>query len=95
MPRELADGEGIRWSCVEAYAGLAEGGEGGEGAQAERAGSPVEVVCTPSGGAKTVRLQLEGGWGGGLSDEELLRGIKAGRAEGARQAQGSNPGEGG
>ena len=79
MPRELADGEGVTWSCVEAYAGLEERGAGEGHARAGGGGDPVEVVCTPSGGAQTVRLQLESGWEGGLSDEELLREIKSRR----------------
>lgn len=34
------------------------------------------VVCTPSGGAKSVRVELPGDWEKGLSDEALLRAIQ-------------------
>jgi hypothetical protein len=83
MQREVQDAEGTKWVCVQAYAGLSQGDEGG-GAAAERAGEKdaggrVEVVCTPSGGAQTVRLELPGGWEEAYSDEELLREIEARR----------------
>ncbi len=81
MQREVTDGEGVRWACVQAYAGLSGGGGNEEAARVEGAGDLLEVVCTPSGGAQTVRLELEGGWEEGLSDEELL-----GRIESARRA---------
>lgn len=86
MPRELTDEEGIRWVCVEAYAGLKDGGdEGGGNDAAQVAGDDgrVHVVCTPSGGAQTVRLQLGKGWEAGRSDEELLREIKSRQAGGS------------
>jgi hypothetical protein len=78
MQREVTDGEGTRWVCVQAYAGLSEGGEGGRAAEAAVEGGRVEVVCTPSGGAQTVRLKLAAGWEDECSDEELLRQIEAG-----------------
>ena len=79
MQREVTDGGGTRWVCVQAYAGLA--GDGGGGAAAAGAADEdgrVEVVCTPSGGAQTVRLKLAEGWEDRCSDEELLREIEAG-----------------
>ena len=80
MPREVTDGEGTVWSCAQAYAGLSEDGEGGAAAsRAESEGGKVEVVCTPSGGAKTVRLELAPGWEGSLADEALLREIESRR----------------
>lgn len=81
MPRELTDGEGTTWACAEAYAGLEESGAGGKLARAAGGDGPCDVVCTPSGGAQTVRLRLARGWESGLSDEELLREIKARREE--------------
>lgn len=79
MPREVSGRDGIVWSCVEAYAGLSD--EGGTDA-AERAAEGdgcVAVVCTPGGGAKTVRLELARDWEQSLGDEELLREIEAHR----------------
>ncbi len=77
MAREVNDGEGVRWSCVQAYGGLNEGEANEEAARVEGEGDLLEVVCTPSGGAQTVRLKLESGWEEKLSDEELLREIEA------------------
>jgi hypothetical protein len=39
----------------------------------------VTVVCTPSGGAKSVRLELARGWETALGDEELLREVESNR----------------
>ncbi len=78
MQREVNDGGGTTWTCVQAYAGLqAKEGGGEAAARAEGEDGRVEVVCTPSGGAQTVRLQLPGGWDESYSDEELLREIEA------------------
>lgn len=77
MPRELTDGEGVKWTCVQAYEGLTGGGGNEEAARVEGAGDLFHVVCTPSGGAQTVRLKLEGDWEEKLSDEELLKRIES------------------
>ena len=82
MPREVTDGEGVTWTCVQAYGGLKEGVGNEEAARVEGAGDLFQVVCTPSGGAQTVRLELEGGWEEGLSDEELLEKIGSARRAG-------------
>ena len=73
--REVQDAESVRWTCVQALGGL-------EGPSAERAADRLEsdegtvpVVCTPSGGAQSVRLELERGWEDALSDEDLLEAI--------------------
>ena len=80
MPREVTDGGGVTWACVQAYGGLNEGGENEEAARV--GGDLFRVVCTPSGGAQTVRLELEGGWEETLSDGELLRKIESARRAG-------------
>ncbi|HSU16074.1 hypothetical protein [Longimicrobium sp.] len=77
VPREVTDHEGIRWTCVEAYAGLS--GDAGDAAKVE--GERYRVVCTPSGASKSVELHLPGGWEDSLSDEELLREIAKGRTD--------------
>jgi len=77
VPREVTDGEGVTWACVQAYAGVREGAENEEAARVEGAGDLFQVVCTPSGGAQTVRLELEGGWEESLSDGELLKKIES------------------
>jgi len=62
---------------VEAYAGLSPSGNGGEAAKADGAGERFRAICTPSGGAKSVELELPGGWEESLSDDELVRKIEA------------------
>lgn len=79
MPREVTDKEGVTWSCVLAYGGLTRGEGNEEAARVEGEGNLFHVVCTPSGGAQTVRLRLEGDWEERYEDEELLRRIEAGK----------------
>ena len=74
MAREVRDDEGIAWTCTEAYAGL--GGSGGEAAKADD-GHRYRVVCTPSGGARSVELELPGGWEESMDDGELVKRIRA------------------
>jgi hypothetical protein len=78
MPREVTGADGINWSCVEAYAGLSDEG-GGEAAARAAGGDKLTVVCTPSGGAKSVRLELPAGWEESHDDERLLREIESHR----------------
>ena len=77
MPREITDADGVTWSCIQAFAGL---GNGPEKADAARVGSTTDrfrVVCTPSGGAKSVRLELPRGWEERCSDQEILEAIRS------------------
>ncbi|TGE26511.1 hypothetical protein E5K02_17105 [Hymenobacter metallicola] len=75
--REVTAADKTRWTCVQAYAGL--DNETAEKAtdlsETEQGGVPV--VCTPSGGAQTVRLELAKDWLDNLSDEELVNAIQA------------------
>lgn len=75
MPREVTDGEGTTWSCVEAYAGLSENGKS-DAARVEGT-ERYRVVCTPGGGAASVTLELPGGWDESLTDADLLREIQS------------------
>lgn len=76
MPREVQDDQGITWSCVEAYAGLSGGaGNAGDAARADGPEERYRVICTPSGGARSVELHLPAGWEESLSDQDLLREI--------------------
>jgi len=45
----------------------------------------LHVVCTPSGGASSVRLELPDGWEAGMPDSDLLQKIQ--KQLGADQAQ--------
>jgi hypothetical protein len=74
--REVTDAEGTLWSCVQAYAGL-EGTNGKKAAAlSETKDHKVPVVCTPRGGAQSVRLELPVNWMEELEDDELLNTIK-------------------
>ncbi|HEX8362617.1 MAG TPA: hypothetical protein VF613_21025 [Longimicrobium sp.] len=82
MPREVTDGDGVRWTCVQAYAGLAQSADESGNADAARVDGEKDryrVVCTPSGGAQTVELELPGDWEEGLDDEALLKELEAAR----------------
>lgn len=80
MPRDVTDGDGVTWSCIQAFAGLGGAEEKAEAAKVDGSRDRYHVVCTPSGGAKSVRVELPGDWEQGLSDEELLRAIHAKQA---------------
>ncbi|MGV3538426.1 MAG: hypothetical protein ACO1OQ_01360 [Rufibacter sp.] len=79
--REVTDQDNLTWTCVQAYAGLQ--GQAAEKATelAESAEGTVTVVCTPSGQAQTVRLDLPKTWLESLSDEELVRQIEQGKKQ--------------
>ncbi len=73
--REVAEKENIKWTCMQAYSGL-------EGKASEKTtellkseDDKVPVVCTPNGGAQSVRLNLDKNWEDQLSEEQLLDAI--------------------
>jgi hypothetical protein len=70
VPREIDDGEGVRWTCVQAYEGLGEGTD--DDAARVEGTDRYRVVCTPSGGSQSVELELQAGWEDELSDAALL-----------------------
>lgn len=74
--REVQDEENTTWTCVQALSGLS--GQAAEEAAAriESEAGTVPVVCTPSGGAQSVRLELPKDWHEALSDEDLLKAIE-------------------
>ncbi len=75
--REVTDKEGITWTCVQAYAG-ANGGKTEKATElTKNENNQVPVVCTPGGGAQTVRTKLPGDWINQLSDDELLSKIES------------------
>ncbi|WP_026464611.1 hypothetical protein [Adhaeribacter aquaticus] len=75
--REVQAEDGTRWTCVQAYAGLNHTEENEEAATVGANDDKRTVVCTPSGGAQTVRLELPANWEEAYSDEELLQEIEA------------------
>jgi hypothetical protein len=74
--REVQDDNKVIWKCVRVF-----GGSNGEAAAAAAEKSEnngeVEVVCTPSGGEKTVRLKLQANWEEEVSDNDLVNSINA------------------
>lgn len=76
MQREVTD-NGITWTCVQAFTGLSDDAENQDAAQVKGQEDAYWVVCTPSGGAKTVRLKLQEDWETACSDQTLLEQIKA------------------
>jgi len=77
MPRDVTDTDGTTWSCVQAYAGLSDEAPAKTPPKSQE---PVAVVCTPSGGAQTVRLSLPPDWETAMDDAELVKAIEAERA---------------
>jgi len=70
--REVTDREGITWTCIQALSGISD-----EAAQVKGEENSYWVVCTPSGGAQSVRVKLQGDWQTTDSDEALLDEIAA------------------
>lgn len=75
MERTVSDQDGITWSCVEAFTGLSDESQHSDAAQVKGQEGTYWVVCTPSGGAQSVRLKLSGDWQNAYSDEALLQEI--------------------
>jgi hypothetical protein len=76
MPREVTDPEGVTWSCIQAFAGLGNDAEKADAARVDGTTDRIHVVCTPSGGAKSVRLEISRNWEEAMSDEALLEAIR-------------------
>ena len=73
--REVQDAEGTRWTCVQALAGVDSAAAEAAAEHVEREDGTVPVVCTPSGGAKSVRVRFPSGWEESTPDEALLAAI--------------------
>lgn len=78
MAREVTDADNTAWACIQAYAGLHTDRMNLEAGKIDDESGEVTVVCTPSGGARTVRLALPADWETGLSDEDLVKRIARG-----------------
>jgi hypothetical protein len=70
--REVTDSENTTWTCVQAYGNMSKETAEKAAEITEDSNGQVTVVCTPSGGAQTVRLQVSSDWMDSLSDEELV-----------------------
>ena len=76
MSREIEDAaEGVRWTCAQAYAGLGDAPVEDSAARVEGT-DRYRVVCTPSGGSRSVELELPSGWEDDYSDDDLLAEIR-------------------
>lgn len=75
--REVTDTENTTWTCVQAYGTLSQENADKAAELTEDTNGEVTVVCTPSGGAQTVRLQLPKDWMEAVTDEELANQIEA------------------
>lgn len=64
------------WSCIQAFAGLGNDPDKAAAALVKGSGHLLHVTCTPSGGARSVRLELPRGWEESISDREILDQIR-------------------
>jgi hypothetical protein len=71
--REVTDAGQLKWSCIQAYGGQ------DEDLVTDDNGT-VTVVCTPSGAARSVRVELSPAWAEALPDAELLAAIARARS---------------
>jgi len=76
MPREVT-ADGITWSCIQALAGLGNNPAKAEAARSDGVADCYRVVCTPSGRAHSVQIELPGGWEETCTDDEILAAIHA------------------
>lgn len=74
--REVQDEDNTRWTCVQAFAGVDGEAAAVAEAKAKADSGRVAVVCTPGGGAGTVRLELSRKWDTEMSDEALVAAIR-------------------
>jgi hypothetical protein len=74
--REVRDDQDkLTWNCVQAF--TATNGMAAEKAvELSKQHNMVEVICTPTGGAQTVRLKLHENWIDSIDDNALLQAIR-------------------
>jgi hypothetical protein len=77
MPRDVTDEQGIAWSCVQAFAGLGRDSAKEAAARVPGTADRVRVVCTPSGGARSVRVELPQDWEASCTEEDILVAIRS------------------
>jgi hypothetical protein len=77
MAREVTASDSIVWTYIQAFSGLGNDPDKTEAARVDGEADAFHVVCTPSGGAQSVRIELPGGWEQSIPDEELLDKIQA------------------
>ncbi len=75
IQKEVTDSNGTRWVCVQAFSDTYEE-LAKKAAEIANEDGKMAVVCTPSGGAQTVRLQLNVNWENELDEEQLVKAIQ-------------------
>ncbi|MBL6457695.1 hypothetical protein JMJ55_20370 [Belnapia sp. T6] len=80
--RDVTDADGVTWSCIQAFADLGKDAANAEAARVAGAPDRFHVVRTPSGGARSVRIALPGGWEQAASEKDILAAIDKARGEG-------------
>lgn len=83
--REVTDTEGTTWTCVQAYSAGTDKKAEEVAKRTEGNSKQIPVVCTPSGGAQSVRLKLPLDWLEQLSNEELIKKIRSTAKEGNKK----------
>ncbi|MCJ8165071.1 hypothetical protein MKJ04_09465 [Pontibacter sp. E15-1] len=73
--RDITDTQATTWTCVQAYGGLTDEKAEIAASLTETDSGHVPVVCTPSGGAQSVRIELPKNWLEDTTDEALLASI--------------------
>lgn len=77
--REAQDSGNITWTCVQALSGLSGDAAAEAAERVEDEKGNVPVICTPSGGEQSVRIELPKDWAETLSDDDLLKAIAQAR----------------
>jgi len=75
VQREVQDEQNVTWTCVQAFGGISEAAAAAAAGKIKSKRGTLPVVCTPSGGERSVRIELPTGWAESLSDRELLAAI--------------------
>jgi hypothetical protein len=79
VQREVQDSGNVTWTCVQAFGGTSEAAAAEAARKIESERGTIPVVCTPSGGEQSVRIELPTGWAERLSDGDLLAAIEKAR----------------
>jgi hypothetical protein len=77
MPRTVTAPDGITWTCIQTFSGLGKDPDKMEAARIDGEADAYQVVCTPSGRAQSVRIELPGNWERSISEEQLLDMIRS------------------
>jgi hypothetical protein len=75
--RQVQDDNNTIWQCVQAFSGMSSDAAKKAEELLDNPSEQVPVICTPSGGAQSVRLQLNKNWIDDMNDDALLNAISA------------------